>query len=125
MKIENFEISENFRLTFPHFLVNVAAFGWIDLQGGMIFLIRDFLCFEVYTSTLWKKLFGDQCDDKYFCKLIWFFFVSKISEDRFHLPGERDLKASVHDFDKKLGDKERLELHQDPSGVPDLTAFSF
>ena len=72
--------------------MNVAAFGWIVLQCGMIFLIQDFLCFEVYTSTLWKKLFGDQCDDKYFCRWIWFFFVTKISEDRFHLLGERDLR---------------------------------
>ena len=110
MKIENFEISGNFRQSFAHFLTNVAAFGWIVLQGGMIFLIQDFLCFEVYTSTLWKKLFGDQCDDKYFCKWIWLFFVTKISEDRFHLPGEREREFTHYGLSKSVS----LTLKQHP-----------
>ena len=48
MIIENFEISEIFRKNFPNFSTNVAAFGRIVLQGGMIFW--SFFCFKVYTT---------------------------------------------------------------------------
>ena len=64
------------------------------------FLIQDFLCFKVYTSTLWKKLFGRRCKGLQPRKIFLRFFVTDISRD-FYPPTWRAwsiLKISSPDF---------------------------
>ena len=41
---------------FWQILADVAAFEWIDLQAGMIFLIQFFLCIKIHASCLWKNV---------------------------------------------------------------------
>ena len=79
----------------------VAAFERIDLQAGVIFLLQVFLCYKVWTSSLWKKLSGDHRRDKQFSVWGFYFFVTDFSESTFHLPGERDRvlpKTSLFDL---------------------------
>ena len=83
--------SKIFRSNFPHFAWSVAVFEWIDLQAGMIFLLQVFLYFEIYTSSLRKKLSRATRGAQRGCGWAGFFFVRNFPEGTFHLPGERDL----------------------------------
>ena len=79
------------RSNFPPFCKGVAVFEGIDLQVGMIFLIQVFLCFEIYTSSLRKKLSRATRGAQRGCGWANFFFVTNFPEATFHLPGEREL----------------------------------
>ena len=83
----------NVRKSFPPFFDQCPAFGWIVLQHGMIFFDPGFYVLRSLYQYSMEKLCGDQCGDKYFCRIIFHFFVTHSSEDRFHLPGERDVQV--------------------------------
>ena len=55
------KISKNVRKISPHCWSDVAAFGWIDLQGGMILLIQFFFVLQCLYQNSMEKLFGRCC----------------------------------------------------------------
>ena len=105
-KIENFNFSKfslNFRrkyfwdffVEFPPFCM-VGRRVWVNCSPSWNDIFAPgFLCYKVWTSTLWKKLSRTTRGSQHACGWASYFFVTDFSESTFHLPGERELRRHI------------------------------
>ena len=81
---------------FCQILTDVATFGWIDLQAGMIFLIQFFFCASKYMLVVYEKnCFGTVDFINNYLKQKSDFSLAIFPWEHYHLPGARDVLAKT------------------------------